>query len=120
MKILQKLLTALILSTTLARCNDEGIESYSEDDDNTDKSSKDCGIKDGSHSASVDYYNPNTEHSATYDLEVEVEDCQVTTIYFPKGGWLDSDHISPEELDEDGNATLEDENGRTFDVHIDE
>lgn len=92
--------------------DDEGV--YRGDNDGTD-----CGFEDGTHSATVNYHNPETGHSATYDLEVDVEDCQVTTIYFPKGGWLDDSHISPSQLDDGGDAFLEDEKGRTFGVHID-
>ena len=40
-------------------------------------------------------------------------------IYFPKGGWLDEDHISAADIDEDGNATVEGEDGKTYEVHID-
>ena len=98
--------------------NEDSINNSSEENKIENNNDNDCGIEDGSHDASVDYYNPNTGHTAIYDLEVEVEDCKVTIIYFPNGGRLDNDHISPEELDEDGNATLEDEKGRTFDVHI--
>jgi hypothetical protein len=83
-------------------------------------SASDCKFEDGSHSATVDYYNPETGHSATYDLTVEVEDCEVTTIYFPKGGWLDDSHISSASIDEDGNASIEDDQGRSFEVHLDE
>ncbi|RZK12923.1 MAG: hypothetical protein EOO46_01425 [Flavobacterium sp.] len=78
-----------------------------------------CEYEDGLHPATVDYYNPETGREKTYSLEVEVEDCEVITIYFPKGGWLDSDHLYPEQLDRDGSATLEDDRGRTFDVQID-
>jgi len=74
---------------------------------------------DGTYSATVDYYNPNTSYSATYDLEVEVEDGAVTTIYFPNGGWLDEDHISPEELDEDGCCTIISYEGLVYEIQID-
>ena len=84
-------------------------------DDDNDR----CKFDDGTHDATVDYYNPSTGHSATYTLEVEVENCEVTVIHFPNGGWLDDSHISPAELNEDGDAELEDEEGRTFSVHID-
>jgi hypothetical protein len=51
---------------------------------------------------------------------VEVEDGEVNQIDFPNDGYLDEDHIDAEELDEDGNATIEDENGRTFEISIDD
>ena len=52
-------------------------------------------------------------------MDVTVEDNQVTKIEFPNGGELNEDHITVEELDDDGNATVQGENGKTYDVHID-
>ena len=92
--------------------SDEGKTSDRENDN-------DCDFENGTHSATVDYYNPSTGHSATYTLDVEVENCEVTTIFFENGGWLDDSHISPAELDSDGDAELEDDRGRTYTVHID-
>lgn len=85
-----------------------------------DEDENDCGYIDGEHSATVDYTNPETGFSNTYTLDVEVEDCEITQINFPKGGWLDSDHITSERLDEDGNCTIEGENGKRYEVQIDE
>lgn len=104
--------------------SDEENEDYgNESEDENLSETKD--YKDGSYDASVDYYNPKTGYSATYDLEVDVEDGEVVRINFPKGGWLDDDvhpsesRLSPAEIDEDGEATMEDENGRTFEIKID-
>jgi len=91
-----------------------------DDDESNDEDASQCRFDNGTHLATVDYYNPSTGHSATYSLEVEVEDCEVTIIYFPSGGWLDDSHISPAEIDDSGDAELEDEKGRTFSVHIDD
>lgn len=77
-----------------------------------------CGYEDGTYSATVEYYNPDTDYSNTYSLDVKVEGCEVVQINFPKGGWLDSDHITPAVL-EDGKCTIEDENGRTYEVELD-
>jgi hypothetical protein len=105
----------------LFKCKNSETKSYdTRVDDYPIKEEGGCKYSDGSYSATVDYYNPDTGHSASYDLEVEVEDCEVTTIYFPKGGWLDDSHISPTELDSDGNASIEDDEGKTFDVHIED
>lgn len=93
---------------------------YKEERVSTESIDAECGYNDGIHTATVDYYNPETGHAATYDLEVEVENCEVTTIFFPKGGWLDNTHITPEEIDNNGNASIVDDRGRTFDVHIDD
>lgn len=93
-------------------------EGYDENESNAEKTLN------GTYDASVDYYNPKTGYSATYELEVDVEDGEVVRIDFPKGGWLDDDihpsesRLSPAELDEDGEATMEDENGRTFKIKI--
>lgn len=77
-------------------------------------------IEDGTHEANVSYYNPNTGHQADYSLSVEVENGEVTKIYWPNGGWSDEDHISSGELDEEGNTTIEGEDGQTYDIEIDD
>lgn len=69
--------------------------------------------------ATVEYHNGGTGYSASYNLDVTVEDNQVTKIEFPNGGELNQDHITPEELDNDGNATVQGEDGKTYDIHID-
>jgi hypothetical protein len=88
-----------------------------ETDDYT--SSSGCKFDDGTYSATVDYYNPETGYSQTYTLDVEVEGCEVVQIDFPNGGWLDSDHITPAELDEYGNCTVDGEDGKTYEIQID-
>jgi len=88
--------------------------SYSEEGEESE------GVEDGTHTATVYYNNSETGHSATYTLDVEVEDNEVTTIYFESGGYLDSDHIQSAELDESGNATIDGEGGKTYEVQIDE
>lgn len=79
-----------------------------------------CKYADGTHSATVEYYNPETGTRSTYTLDVEVENCEVTVIYFPKGGWLDDSHITPDELDSYGSVTLYDDENREFEVQIDD
>jgi hypothetical protein len=83
------------------------------------KGQSDCKIKDGEHEADVKYYNPSTGTNRTYTLQVDVEDCEVTVIYFPKGGWLDGTHITPAAIDENGDAVVKDDKGRKFYIHID-
>ena len=104
---------------------DEDVDSETdESDEEIENETIDGKITDGTYDASVDYYNPKTGYSATYDLEVDVEDGEVVKVNFPKGGWLDDDihpsesRLRSEELDEYGEATLEDSNGRTFRVKI--
>jgi hypothetical protein len=88
--------------------------SYEESDFNSG-----CVVEDGIYSATVDYYNPETGYSQTYSLDVEVESCEVVQIDFPNGGWLDSDHISPAELDDNARCTVDGEEGRSYDIQID-
>lgn len=97
---------------------EKSINNTNQTDFNQNSHSSNCGFSDDSYSATVDYYNPETGYSQTYNLDVEVQDCMVVQINFPKGGWLDEDHISATEIDEDGNATLDGENGKTYEVHI--
>lgn len=103
----------LFISLFYANCGYDPVN-----DETEEETASDCSYDDGTYSATVDYYNPETGHSATYDLDVEVQDCEVIQIEFPRGGWLDGDHISPTALDEDGNATIEDDQGRTWEVHL--
>jgi hypothetical protein len=88
---------------------DEEIDSDEEQDE---------GYEDGTYTASVDYYNPETGYSATYTLEVEVFDNEVTVIYFPNDGYLDEDHIWPTALNSFGYASVDGENGKTYEVQI--
>ena len=110
-------------NTNTEFADDESVDDESESEDENLSETK--NYEDGTYDASVDYYNPKTGYLATYDLEVDVEDGEVVRINFPKGGWLDDDvhpsesQLSPAELDEDGEAIMEDENGRTFEIKID-
>lgn len=105
--------------------NDNPEHSYSSsklsEDENTEESNQNslnCTFNDGTYSATVDYSNSETGYSSTYTLDVEVENCQVVQIDFPNGGYLDEDHIAAADLDEDGNATVEGEDEKTYQVKI--
>jgi hypothetical protein len=105
----------------LVACRNEGREDNSENSRqiSTDQADdNDCGIEDGTQSATIDYYNPQTGYAAAYSLDVEVENCQVIQIDFNNGGYLDGDHIEPGDIDENGDASIEDDRGRSFEVHI--
>src|SRR5579863_5995240 len=78
----------------------------------------DCGLSDGEHEADVDYTNPNTNYTKEYTLNIQVQNCQVVEIDFPKGGWLDMHHIDPTEIDENGDASLTDDKGREWTIHF--
>lgn len=77
-----------------------------------------CEFKDGTHPATVEYYNPRTGHTAKYELKVQVEGCQVIQINFPNGGWLDEDHIPRTSINSNGEAVLEDDKGRRWEIHF--
>jgi hypothetical protein len=127
------LLFAFILILTGCK-NDRYSSSYSKDGKryHSDKSSPNSevdysheepevfeGFENGAYTATVDYYNSKTGYRATYTLDVDIEDNEVTVIYFPKGGYIDDDNIWSEELDEDGYAEVEGEGGKFYEVQID-
>ncbi len=92
---------------------------YEEDSNEEISNSSDCKFDDGTYSATVDYNNPETGYSATYTLDVEVQDCQVVQINFPNDGYLDEDHISYADIDDDGHASVDGEDGKTYEIQID-
>lgn len=94
--------------------------STQEEDDIEKNPLEDSGCKydDGTYIASVDYYNPETGYSATYNLDVEVQDCQIVQINFPNDGYLDDDYISYADIDENGEATVFGEEGKTYNLTI--
>jgi hypothetical protein len=53
---------------------------------------------DGTWCADVEYYNPETGTRSSYDLDVEVEDDELTKINWPYGGWLDGSHFSAKDI----------------------
>jgi len=97
--------------------NDDNNNGNFEEDKET---SSDCKFKDGTYSATVDYNNSETGHSATYTLDVDVENCQVVKIDFPNGGYLDDDHITYGDLDETGSASVEGEDGKSYQIQVEE
>ena len=101
--------------------HEEPDASTNKEDDNEENPIEDSGCKydDGTYSASVDYYNPETGYSAIYNLDVEVQDCQIVQINFPNDGYLDEDHIFYADIDENGEATVLGEEGKTYNITID-
>jgi len=93
--------------------------SIEETSDETTTNSSGCKFEDGTYSATVDYSNSETGYSATYTLDVEVQDCQIVQINFPNDGYLDVDHISYADIDEDGNASVDGEDGKSYEIQID-
>ena len=101
--------------------NDE--ESVDETNDNDESaveySDSGCKFEDGDYSATVYYKNSETGYSATYTLDIEVSDCQIVQINFPNDGYLDDDHISYTDIEDDGTAFVYGEDGKTYDIQID-
>jgi hypothetical protein len=117
----RKSATVLIVLSILMSCQNTEKEGNAQEQSHsgaTQDNDNDCGVEDGTQSATIDYFNPATGYSATYSLNVEVENCQVIQIDFNNGGYLDDDHIEPTDIDENGDASIEDDKGRTFEVHI--
>jgi len=102
-----------------ASSNNSTEENYVESNEENNEYSNGCKFEDGTYSATVDYYNPETGYSAIYTLDVEVQDCQIVQINFPNNGYLDEDHISYADIDEDGNATVDGEDGKTYAIQLD-
>jgi hypothetical protein len=94
-------------------------EGESENDEELEVNNSGCKFEEGNYSSTVDYNNPETGYSATYTLDVEVQDCQVVQINFPNDGYLDEDHISYADIDEDGRASVDGEDGKTYEIQID-
>lgn len=74
--------------------------------------------EDGTYCAEVDYFNPNTGTRGDYTLEVEVENNEVVRISFGNGGWLDSDHMTPQELDENGECNITSDRNYEYGIRI--
>ena len=108
-------------SSTPKSTYEEPDATSNEENDNEENpiGDSDCKYDDGTYSASVDYYNPETGYSATYNLDVEVQDCQIVQINFPNDGYIDEDHISYADIDDNGEATVFGEGGKTYNITID-
>lgn len=103
--------------------NDDSVinetDEYNAEDSDSEDSDSGCKFEDGTYSATVDYNNSETGYSATYNLDVEVQDCQIVQINFPNDGYLDDDHISYADIEEDGSASVTGEDGKTYEIQID-
>ncbi len=120
-----KLLILLVAIITFQSCKKKssGSESSSEvttyEEETVDSlDTVEEAYPDGTYCADIDYYNPNTGTRSTYTLNVEVESNEVTVIQWPNGGWLDSTHFSPEELDSGGSCSFTAYDGKQYDVQI--
>lgn len=71
--------------------------------ENTSETSDDEEPLNGIYCASVDYYYYKSRTTSHYTLNIEVEDGELTRIYWPNGGWLDGSHFSNVDIS-DGTA----------------
>lgn len=85
------------------------------DDEDTD----DSEITDGIYCAEIEYYNPNTGSSNTYNLDVEVEYGDLVKIYWPNRGWLDSSHFTPTDITS-GSCFFVNDKGYEYNVTLEE
>jgi len=97
--------------------NDVSNEENEEESDDYNSESN-CKFEDGTYSALVNYYNPETGYTQAYTLYVDVIYCEVIQINFPEGGWLDSDHITATELEEDGTCIIYGEGGKIYQIEL--
>lgn len=111
-KIVCQILFFILGLTILTRCSEDVKDVQNE------YYSEEYGYEDGTYCAEVKYYNSNTETNKTYTLEVEVENNELTIIYWNNGGWLDEDHFSPESLDEKGYCTFTSDKGYEYEITI--
>ena len=98
--------------------DDEDYESSYNSEYNDSEDISICNYEDGTYSATVDYENLETGYYARYTLDVDVQDCQVIQINFPNDGYLDEDHILYTDIDENGDAIVNGEEGKMYKVHI--
>jgi len=111
----------ILLFTITLSCVPKNAEKEKENNFQTTENNptnNECNFEDGFYEATVNYYNPKTSHTATYTLDVDVVDCQVVQINFPNGGHLDEDHITAADIDNEGYAIVEGEEGKTYDIQI--
>lgn len=118
LRLLNSTSISLLVCILLSCGNSSKSQQYNSIEDEEYYDNEGNSIEDGTYSADVDYYNQETGYSATYTLDVEVQEGCITTIYFPNDGYLDDSHIDATELDDEGNCVICDDEGREFSIHI--
>ena len=120
---MKKISLLITLFLTLVACEQKRSH-YDYDNDTTDSYEESASYEedeeeypDGTYEAEVEVYNPETGYETTYTLDVEVEDGELTKIYWNNGGWLDDSHFSPVDIS-DGSASFEDDRGRRYKVEL--
>ena len=101
-----KLLFIVVFTILISSCGGRN-SSYTDD----------SGYEDGTYSAEIEYYNPETGTSSTYTLDVEIEDNELTVIHWPNGGWLDDSHFTPPDISS-GYAEFTSDRGVDYEVTI--
>ena len=110
MTLLQLLFILLI--TFVIGCGDQNGQ-----EGGSDIYSEKSGYDDGTYCAEIDYYFSETGTSSTYTLEVEIENNELTKIYWPNGGWLDHSHFAPPSISE-GIANFTSDRGVDYTIRI--
>jgi len=118
MKKIIKLLLIFAFFLLIVSCSSESNQRFDDTNQESSEASSECKFEDGTYTANVKYHNSETDYSATYTLDVEVENGQVVKIDFPNGGWVDEDHITAADLDEKGSANVSGEDGKSYEVQI--
>jgi|GEM_PF-1928102 len=122
-KALILLYIGLVLFTISCNNNSNGNKISSNTDGystfNEGNVSENDGHKDGTYCAEVEYYNPSTGTRNTYDLDVEVENSELTEINWPNGGRLDETHFNSEDITS-GVCKFTSDKGYQFTVNLKE
>jgi hypothetical protein len=111
-------ISVIVILLVLFQSCSGGSSSSEYDEEYTEDYVSEEGYADGTYCAEVTYYNPNTGTTSDYTLSVEVVDNMVIQINFENGGWMDNDHMTPEELDENGQCTIINERNYEYTVQI--
>lgn len=95
-----------------------GCSSSTNDNSSSKTSDDDFQYDNGKYCAEVTYYNPNTNTRRTYILNVEVNEKELTKIYWPNGGWLDESHFNPPSVSTQGTCSFSSDRGNGYEVSI--
>jgi hypothetical protein len=112
---MKKITTLILLILVFVSCKQNQSEPNSFVSETVDNQEEE--FPDGEYCAEVNYYNPNTGTSSTYNLPVEVENGELVKIQWLNDGWLDSSHFYPPDI-ADGTASFDDDRGREYKVEL--
>jgi hypothetical protein len=119
-KILTLLFSILLLFNSACNNNSRSKSSSDSDENYTESEEPEIeGYRDGTYCADVEYYNPSTGTRNTYDLNVEVEDGELTVIHWPNSGWLDDTNFNPEDIT-DGECEFDSDRGYHYTITLGE